>query len=54
MIDEILHSREMTGSIPNLEADIRAEAHSDPLWTKPLSSPKYPERKVFDERTDTL
>jgi hypothetical protein len=54
MIDEILHSREMTGSIPNLKADIRAEAHSDPLWTKPLSSPKYPERKVFDERTDTL
>lgn len=45
MIEEILHSREMTGSIPNLEADIRGECHSDPLWTKPLSSPKYPDRK---------
>ena len=45
MIDEILTSRDMTGSIPNLEADIRAESHSDPLWTKPLSSPKYPDRK---------
>lgn len=45
MIEEILHSREMTGSIPNLEADIRGEGHNDPLWTQSLSSPKYPNRK---------
>lgn len=44
-IGNILESREMTGSIPNLMADIRRESHSDPLWTKPLSSPKYPDGK---------
>lgn len=45
MIDEILNSRDMTGSIPNLESDIRSESRSDPLWTDPLASPKYPNRK---------
>lgn len=45
LIHQILTSREMTGSIPNLEADIRGEGHSDPLWTKAFSSPKYPNRK---------
>ncbi len=45
MIDEIVNSREMTGSIPNLISDVRSEGHRDPLWTEPLSTPKYPDRK---------
>ena len=45
MIDEIVSSREMTGSIPNLISDVRSEGHRDPLWTEPLSTPKYPDRK---------
>lgn len=45
MIDEILTSKEMTGSIPNLIADVRGEGHNDPLWTESLSTPKYPNRK---------
>lgn len=44
-IDEIVSSKEKAGSIPNLIADLRAGPGSDPLWTKPLSSPKYPDRK---------
>lgn len=48
MIEEILHSKEMTGSLPNLELDIRQENHSDPLWTQSFSTPKYPTRKIFD------
>ena len=45
MIDEILTSKDMTGSIPNLIADVRGEGHRDPLWTESLSTPKYPNRK---------
>ncbi len=45
MIDEIVTSKEMTGSIPNLIADVRGEGHKDPLWTESLSTPKYPNRK---------
>lgn len=43
MIDEIVSSKEMAGSIPNLIADL--DEKQDPLWTKPLSTPKYPDRK---------
>lgn len=43
MIDEIVSSDEISGSIPNLIADLNEIP--DPLWTKPLSTPKYPDRK---------
>lgn len=43
IISEIATSKEMAGSIPNLIADL--DERPDPLWTKPLSTPKYPDRK---------
>ncbi|AGI47268.1 hypothetical protein TALC_00257 [Thermoplasmatales archaeon BRNA1] len=46
-IDTVLSSKEEAGSIPSLEADIRDIGHDDPLWTQPLGSPKYPNRKVI-------
>lgn len=45
LIDQVINSKDMAGSIPNLEADIRGENHSDPLWTKSFSTPKYPDKK---------
>lgn len=44
-IDEIVNSKERAGSIPSLIADVRDIGHEDPLWTKPLDTPKYPARK---------
>ncbi len=38
-IAEIVSSKDMAGSITNMIADL--DGQPDPLWTKPLSTPKY-------------
>lgn len=43
LISKIISSKDMAGSITNLIADL--DEQPDPLWTKPLSTPKYPDRK---------
>lgn len=44
-IGEILSSQADAGSIPNLIADVRDAEREDPLWTRPLVSPKTVDRK---------
>lgn len=45
LINTVLLSKNMAGSIPNLIADVKTDGQGDPLWTKPIGTPKYPERK---------
>lgn len=45
-IDEIVSSKSPAGSIPNLIADVKDIGREDPLWVKPASTPKYPDRPV--------
>jgi hypothetical protein len=43
MIERILRDRDEPGSLRNLEADLKDEG--GPLWTRPLDSPKRPNKK---------
>ncbi|MBE6527342.1 MAG: hypothetical protein E7Z63_06225 [Thermoplasmata archaeon] len=43
MINKILKDRDEPGSVRNLEADLKDEG--GPLWTRPLDSPKRPNKK---------
>lgn len=46
-LEHLISSKETADTIPCILADLRGETGNDPLWTKPLSSPKYPDRKDF-------
>ena len=43
LIEQILRNRDEPGSIRNLESDLKDEG--GPLWTRPLDSPKRPNKK---------
>ncbi len=43
LIEKILRDRDEPGSVRNLEADLKDEG--GPLWTRPLDSPKRPNKK---------